>query len=93
MVKVVENYKNFKVLKISREEMLNKLTRYGCLGICDSCVRPTSIGYYVAVINRWLCEDCYKDFIKTVDMYEEDKRIEERNYDRYCRLFDVKEEV
>lgn len=55
MAKVVNNYKKFKVLEITRQEMMDKLTRYGCLGICDMCNRPTSVGYYVAVINQWMC--------------------------------------
>lgn len=54
MAKVVDNYKGFKVLEITRQEMMDKLTRYGCLGICDMCNRPTSVGYYVAVINQWV---------------------------------------
>lgn len=93
MAKVVDNYKKFKVLEITRQEMMDKLTRYGCLGICDMCYRPASVGYYVAVINQWMCEDCYKDFVKSVDRYEEDMRIEDRNFDRYCRLFNVKTEA
>lgn len=89
MAKVVDNYKKFKVLEITRQEMMDKLTRYGCLGICDMCNRPISVGYYVAAINQWMCEDCYNDFIKSVDRYEEDMRIENRNFDRFCNLFNV----
>ena len=48
MAKVVDNYKGLKVLEITRQEMMDKLTRYGCLGICDMCNRPTSVGYYAA---------------------------------------------
>lgn len=48
-----------------------------------------TVGYYVAVINQWMCEDCYNDFIKSVDRYEEDMRIENRNFDRFCNLFNV----
>lgn len=78
MAKVVDNYKGFKVLEITRQEMMDKLTRYGCLGICDMCNRPTSVGYYVAVINRWMCR------------YEEDMKIENKNFNRFCNLFNVK---
>lgn len=89
MAKVVDNYKKFKVLEITRQEMMDKLTRYGCLGICGMCNRPTSVGYYVAVIDLWMCEDCYNDFIKSFNRYEEDMRIENRNFDRFCNLFNV----
>lgn len=90
MAKVVDNYKGFKVLEITRQEMMDKLTRYGCLGICDMCNRPISVGYYVAVINRWMCKDCYNDFIKSIDRYEEDMKIENKNFNRFCNLFNVK---
>lgn len=92
MAKVVDNYKGFKVLEITRQEMMDKLTRYGCLGICDMCNRPISVGYYVAVINQWMCEDCYNDFIKSIDRYEEDMKIENKNFNRFCNLFNVKME-
>lgn len=90
MAKVVDNYKGFKVLEITRQEMMDKLTRYGCLGICDMCHRPTSVGYYVAVINQWMCKGCYNDFIKSIDRYEEDMKIENKNFNRFCNLFNVK---
>ena len=57
--------------------------------ICDMCNRPASVDYYVAVINQWMCKDCHNDFIKSVDRYEEDMRIENRNFDRFCNLFNV----
>lgn len=92
MAKVVDNYKKFKVLEITRQEMMDKLTRYGCLGICDMCNRPISVGYYVAVINQWMCKDCYNDSIKSIDRYEEDMKIENKNFNRFCNLFNVKME-
>lgn len=47
--------------------------------ICDMCNRPASVDYYVAVINQWMCKDCHNDFIKSVDRYEKNVRIESRN--------------
>lgn len=44
----------------------------------------------MAVINQWMCKDCYNDFIKSIDRYEEDMRIENRNFNRFCDLFNVK---
>ncbi len=71
--------------------MLDKLGRYGSLGVCDMCMAPSTVGYYVAVLNQWLCEGCYKDFVRTVDRYDEDKGFEKRNFDRFMKLFDVRE--
>lgn len=89
MARVVENHKGFLVLEISRDEMLDKLSRYGCLGICDSCNKPISKGYYIAVLNQWLCKEHYNEFVNTATRYDEDILIEEKNFKRYCKLFDM----
>jgi len=44
----------------------------------------------VAVINQWMCKDCYNDFIKSIDRYKEDMKIENKNFNRFCNLFNVK---
>lgn len=89
MAKVIENSKGFKVIEISKEELLEKLSQYGCIGICDFCGNPTEVGYYVAVINQWLCQDCYQDFISKVRYCIEDKPIEDRNFKFYSKLFGI----
>lgn len=89
MAKKVENNKGFLVLEINREEMMDKLSKYGCLGICDNCNNMPATGYYVAVLNRWLCKGCYDKFVRTVDRYPEDIPFEEKKFSSYCRLFDV----
>lgn len=89
MARVKENHKGFKVLEVSKEEVLDKLSDQGCLGICDHCARPAGNGYYIAVINRWLCEGCYREFIRTIDRYEEDKPVEDMNFERFAKLFGV----
>lgn len=93
MAKVVKNRKGHKVIKISRNEMLDRLSRYGTLGICDSCSSPASEGYYVAVLNRWYCPDCYRRFTNTVDHYKSNEPIESRNFERYRKIFKVNEEA
>lgn len=89
MAKVIENKKGFKVIEISRQELLKKLSQYGCIGICDFCGNPTEVGYYVAVINQWLCQDCYQDFISKVSHCIDDKPIEDRNFKFYSKLFGI----
>jgi hypothetical protein len=89
MAKVIENKKGFKVIEISKEELLKKLSQYGCIGICDFCGKPTEVGYYVAVINQWLCQDCYQDFISKVSYCIDDKPIEDRNFKFYSKLFGI----
>ena len=54
MAKVVKNEKGFKVIEVS----LIECTQWGGLGICDSCGNASFKGYYVAVLNQMLCENC-----------------------------------
>jgi hypothetical protein len=43
-------------------------------------------GYYVAVLNSWLCPLCYAKWKKHATRYSEDVPVEERNYRRYKEL-------
>lgn len=89
MAKVVTNKKGHKAIKVSRQEMIERLSRYGTLGICDKCMNPSTEGYYVAVINMWLCPDCYKKFVDTVDHYESDEPIENKNFINFKRIMGI----
>lgn len=86
MAKVVENEKGFKVIEVSTIECLS----WGGFGICDNCNSvATPKGYYVAVLNHLLCEDCYKDWCKYATYYPEDSRIEERNFEHYKKILNI----
>ena len=86
MIQEVENIKGFKVLKVSRLRMLERLWKYGCIGICDFCAEIVDEGYYVAVLNQWLCQECYEDWMRTAINYPEDREIEQRNYEAYKEI-------
>ena len=86
-MKEFQNNKGFLILEISRQEMLDKLEQYGCLGICDLCGNPTDKGLYVAVLNQWFCPDCFYEWYIRAERYEEDIPFEERNYEYYKKLF------
>ena len=75
MAEIVKNDKNFKVVKMSREEVN---TVFGTIGICDRCNKKVKVGYYIAVLNMWMCTKCYKSWLKTARYYEEDRYCEER---------------
>lgn len=92
MAKRIKNRKGFLVLEITRQEMVDRLSRYGSLGVCDSCMDPSSVGYYIAVLNQWFCPKCYERFTNVVDRYKEDEAVEKKNFDFYCKLFNVKKE-
>lgn len=51
--------------------------------ICDDCnaeIAPSETCYYIAVLNRIFCTDCYHEWIAGAKYYSEDKPFEERNY-------------
>ena len=81
-----ENDKGFLILEVSREELVSALASYGCLGICDFCAESPETGYYVAVLNQWLCKDCFDDWYRFAERYHEDIPIEEKNYECYRLL-------
>ena len=62
----------------------------GAPGICDHCATPAPRGYYVAVLNRWLCDDCFEEWVNDAEYYPEDTDIEQRNFNFYAPLFGLK---
>lgn len=62
----------------------------GSPGICDYCGKPAANGYYIAVLNRWYCEDCFEDWKMTAHYYPEDADVENRNFDCYAFLLGLK---
>lgn len=85
-MKDFKNEKGFLILEVSRERMLERLSIYGCQGICDGCLSSPEIGYYVAVLNMWFCKDCFDEWYRDAGRYQEDIPIEEKNYENYKRL-------
>lgn len=80
------NGKGFLILEVSRERMMERLDKYGCQGICDACLCIPEIGYYVAVLNMWLCKECFNEWYGSAERYKEDILIEEKNYEFYKRV-------
>ena len=92
MAKVIENEKGFKVIEISAKEMI----LIGNFNICDSCgIQHFGNGYYVAVLNRWLCPRCYAVWYLRASNFavasNEDARIEEKNFERYKKLLGMED--
>ena len=77
-METVENEKGFRVLKIDRTELLSKTARFGAIGVCDRCGHAPHTGYYVAVLNYWLCPDCFRNWYQDAEHYEEDLAYEEK---------------
>ena len=85
MARIIENDNGFKVIELSRREIL----KIGGYGICDFCDNTTKQGYYIAVLNQWLCPECYREFIRTATRYESDKRIEDKNFNWFRKIYGV----
>lgn len=85
MAKVVE-FDRFKVIKASAKEMFEAV---GSPGICDYCSERPEQGYYIAVLNQWLCPECFEDFKRNRKWYPEDAVVEQRNYIYYGLLLGV----
>lgn len=83
-MKIINNDKKLKVIQCSSEEM--RLATGNPLPVCDNCIADCENGYYVAVINRWLCESCYQEFMEYAKRYEEDCVVEDRNFNTYLSL-------
>lgn len=89
MARVVNNSKDFRILEVSRMELMYRMARFGTAGVCDVCMDTPETGYYVAVLNEWICRDCLEEFLRGAVHYEDDRDIEERNFRFYCKIFGV----
>lgn len=89
MAKIFENEKGFKIIEISRGEILDKLSEFGSIGICDDCGITANNGYYIAVLNKWFCKDCFTEWYGYAINYPEDREIEERNFECYKSIFEI----
>ena len=54
----------------------------GSPGICDHCACKPDRGTYVAVLNEWLCDSCYKEWQGYAKYYPEDVPVERKRYIR-----------
>lgn len=89
MAKIIENKKGFKIIRIDRSELIERLAGYGCVGICDRCSSHSVAGYYIAVLNQWFCQNCFYDWYITAVNYPEDRRIEESNFNRMKSILNL----
>ncbi len=58
-------------------------------GICDYCGSPKPKGYYIAVLNQWYCEECFKEWKMTARYYPEDADVERKNFEFYAPRFGI----
>lgn len=74
MIKKFKSPQGYTVLKMSLFECTSIFK--GGAGICDNCGRAVLEGYYVPVLNHYLCPKCYQDFTQRTPYYPEDAYFE-----------------
>lgn len=84
----IDNYQGFLILRVKRRELEDATYQEHC--VCDNCLASPEEGYYVAVLNRWLCAKCYAAWKEYAVRYSEDIPIEEKNYLIYRELLNYK---
>ena len=91
MAKVFNNKKGFKVIQVTRGEMLCALSEYGCIGICDNCgSSDCKEGFYIAVLNSWFCSKCFYEWYAGATRYKEDERFENDKFELYKSVLNVR---
>lgn len=83
-IKPVKTIKGFKVIKCPRKTLETATGQIKC--VCDDCLNSPDIGYYIAVLNQWLCPTCYERWIKSAKRHKEDIWVENKNYSFYLKL-------
>ncbi len=87
MASLINNNKGFFILETSQDEIvsahpLNK-------GICDRCNESSFKGYYVAVMNYWMCPSCYESWNAESIRYSSDIPYEIDRYNAMCRALNL----
>lgn len=93
MAKIIENKKSFKIIEMSNKECIEHfLTPAGVfdIPICDSCCKPYEKGFYIPVLLRWYCQECYDEFTERQSPFESDKLFEEKEFNRMCKKLNLK---
>lgn len=85
MAQIINSDKKFKVIDVS----LSDCIKMGGLGICDHCNTPIDKGYFVAVLDNVICEKCYNSWHHRAENYPEDRRAEERIFNRMKSILNL----
>lgn len=80
-------FDKFLIIECSRKQIIEAT---GGPGICDHCSSPALTGYYIAVLNHWVCPECFENWKGYAQWYPEDADIERRNFEFYANRFGLK---
>ena len=68
----IEKFKIDKGYIVYKMSNIDAIGIFNGFGICDDCSSSTRVGYYVPVLNHYMCEDCFNEWQKVCIYYEED---------------------
>lgn len=95
MAKKIETKQGIIVVEINNEEAVKcdfgiNLANGDRFVVCDNCNKDISEkSYYIPVLNRCLCKECYDEFIENVKHYKEDARYELFYYNKYAKILNL----
>lgn len=81
----------FLVIRCTARELMYAVGTSSC--VCDFCgtkSEPKDKGYYIAVLNQWFCEGCFREWIEMAQWYAEDSDIERKNFEFYAPRLGLK---
>ena len=91
---MARKYKNSKDIAVI-EMTLDEASNIGFGPICDHCndvsLDKNSIRYYIPVLNKLFCKECYKEWINnpTTKHYEEDIHYEKLHFNYYAERLNI----
>lgn len=88
-MKRINTEKGFIVYRALAEET----ARLGGCGVCDHCNEFALSGYLIPVLNHYLCEKCFDEWIKRSTYYPEDVEIEKGAAKCYENLIPVEKYI
>lgn len=93
MAKRIENSKGFLIIEMTPEEAI-AICKFGYFGelICDDCnksIKNEENVYYIPVLNRVFCKQCYEDWLNSATRYDEDINYENEHFEFYAKLLNI----
>ena len=84
--RIKKNSQGHRYIPVSYDEMI--LDMMG-LGQCDLCSKTSMRegGYYIPVLNRCYCEECFNRWSSQAEFYKEDILYEDLNIKKYSAVF------
>ena len=89
MANIVKNEKGFLIIEASSEDMMGRIGHLGKMDYCDSCAKSSESYYYLPLMDKWVCKECYKEWYEGNVRNDEDLYIEIRNFNNMKRNFDL----